>query len=880
MEVKRKMAKKSKRRLLLITAVILLLFIFGTFTTVISKVYAADVTVQQKGLAILKEAVGLDTAEYAVNTKEQSKDSYMGVLPEEDVRYELNSNVSNIKIRCTFVDGKLLMLDVLENQGSPRLTKTVNGIAEMAKDFLNSYQSYSGNSLYGELRSSLVGVDSSNNSTKTVGNTKLEVSNYRERVTFRWIYTFNGVEAPDKVVALGYEKGFLEYFFDSWDLYKIGSTDINVSEEEAINLGMARARNYSWPAGSNETMKVKNFNVTGAMMWETVFRNSLVADNARNEDLLMLYPMRHVWVSLDKFYPPGNVYGFNVYVWADTGEVCYIQERISTVDPPPELVATVADATDMQANTPTAAFEATSTSSTNTLIALTPCGLLVIGVAWVWLRRKKNVYVRRLFRLDGLLLCLLVLSLFSVPIATVNAASPKGRAVVWGSESSGAYYDPPGFSWRKHPIEVTRQNAIAAYITENFSSNGYEASDYQGNLGYNPGSWKVDILEKTSENDALYPRVAVVDFDHGNGLDGIPGLPSSEFHYMFEDNHGTKGGPYYDPGPYLPEYGVYDFEIYPRTAEGKIFFAFINTCNSAHIDENFNGYYSKQGIVPGTDRARGMPFAWSHRRPGIDMSADGYGSPDSGDFVFIGFKGGSAALMQAVEGSYPTHYAWVMKFFNDSLSDDVSVNEALDSASRYYFSGDNFDQTAYYDDDGFTAVWPMYYDGEWHFTGPGIEGCGWMKVYGNGNIHLYQKGGVWNLDENSGTTAHDSLLNNDGTIYGATWTTGKIGSALSYDGVDDYVSVASVSGLSGNTPHSIEAWVKVNSLPSNRAWILLLGNEGVGSHHWLINSQGGTQFGVWGGGQTQPTLPVGQWTHIAITFDGTTLKSYVNGEPS
>ena len=74
-----------------------------------------------------------------------------------------------------------------------------------------------------------------------------------------------------------------------------------------------------------------NFNVTGAMIWETVFRSSLVADNARNEDLLMLYPMRHVWVSLDKFYP-GNVYGINVHVWADTKEVGRIQERFSTIN--------------------------------------------------------------------------------------------------------------------------------------------------------------------------------------------------------------------------------------------------------------------------------------------------------------------------------------------------------------------------------------------------------------------------------------------------------------------------------------------------------------------------------------------------------------------
>src|SRR5262249_25132959 len=64
---------------------------------------------------------------------------------------------------------------------------------------------------------------------------------------------------------------------------------------------------------------------------------------------------------------------------------------------------------------------------------------------------------------------------------------------------------------------------------------------------------------------------------------------------------------------------------------------------------------------------------------------------------------------------------------------------------------------------------------------------------------------------------------------------------------------------------------------SNRAWIALLGNEGSGSEHWLINSAGITQFGVWNGGQTNPTLPIGVWKHVATTFDGATLACYVDG---
>jgi prepilin-type N-terminal cleavage/methylation domain-containing protein len=141
----------------------------------------------------------------------------------------------------------------------------------------------------------------------------------------------------------------------------------------------------------------------------------------------------------------------------------------------------------------------------------------------------------------------------------------------------------------------------------------------------------------------------------------------------------------------------------------------------------------------------------------------------------------------------------------------------------------------------------------------------------------------WSFDEGTGTIAYDlSGYGNNGTLYNFTgtsgWTIGKIGKALNFDGADDYIEVTNVKGLSsGNMVHTISAWIKVNRLPINRAWILLLGQAGAGSHHWLINSTGGTQFGVWNGGQLSPVLPIGEWIHIVITFDGTTLKGYTNG---
>jgi hypothetical protein len=127
----------------------------------------------------------------------------------------------------------------------------------------------------------------------------------------------------------------------------------------------------------------------------------------------------------------------------------------------------------------------------------------------------------------------------------------------------------------------------------------------------------------------------------------------------------------------------------------------------------------------------------------------------------------------------------------------------------------------------------------------------------------------WKLDDAKGTTAADaSGKKNDGALNGdAAWGEGKVGGALTFpEGKESYVSLGTVKDLAaGNTAHTIAAWVKVTKLPENRAWILLLGAEGEGSHHWLIN-------------QAKPALEVGKWKHVAITFDGKTLTGYLDGQ--
>ncbi len=77
---------------------------------------------------------------------------------------------------------------------------------------------------------------------------------------------------------------------------------------------------------------------------------------------------------------------------------------------------------------------------------------------------------------------------------------------------------------------------------------------------------------------------------------------------------------------------------------------------------------------------------------------------------------------------------------------------------------------------------------------------------------------LWHFNEGSGAITYDETNNdNDGNINGPSWTTGKFNSALSYNGGNDRVDVASDPSLNFGAQQSftIEAWVKTDQKQNN-----------------------------------------------------------------
>lgn len=119
------------------------------------------------------------------------------------------------------------------------------------------------------------------------------------------------------------------------------------------------------------------------------------------------------------------------------------------------------------------------------------------------------------------------------------------------------------------------------------------------------------------------------------------------------------------------------------------------------------------------------------------------------------------------------------------------------------------------------------------------------------------------------------------------------GSALFFDGIDDYVMVSDHPSLDITNGFTIAAWIKLETYTE---WASIVTKGGSPNHNEYINNftihqsgpDGGTDFGhlrFTFDGATTPLpesntiIPLNEWHFITVTFDGTTLTFFLNGEP-
>jgi len=144
----------------------------------------------------------------------------------------------------------------------------------------------------------------------------------------------------------------------------------------------------------------------------------------------------------------------------------------------------------------------------------------------------------------------------------------------------------------------------------------------------------------------------------------------------------------------------------------------------------------------------------------------------------------------------------------------------------------------------------------------------------------------WQLDEGTGTTAKDTSGNNNtGTLTnGPTWTNGKFGNAVKFDGSSNYISAASFSNATSVTDYSYGFWFYLNSFSHSRMYAFdFRGNGSAASGTaplFIIDQSGGSCLlnAYTGYELISGAVPcLAQWHYISVTRAGSVTSIYMDG---
>jgi hypothetical protein len=184
----------------------------------------------------------------------------------------------------------------------------------------------------------------------------------------------------------------------------------------------------------------------------------------------------------------------------------------------------------------------------------------------------------------------------------------------------------------------------------------------------------------------------------------------------------------------------------------------------------------------------------------------------------------------------------------------------------------------------------------WVWVNPQNVGVHWVTVQafdaaGNpSDIRTYYfrvgagapPGGQWTFDENGSafTAAGNAHVTEEDSFSG---------SALALDGSGDYAT-STVGRLSTENTFSVEAWVKLDALPSGSGAVVVsqASSHKQGFKLYYQSAQGRWQFGVYDADAPDASavvavsdapVEVGEWTHLVGVHNniGGTLRLYVNG---
>ena len=155
------------------------------------------------------------------------------------------------------------------------------------------------------------------------------------------------------------------------------------------------------------------------------------------------------------------------------------------------------------------------------------------------------------------------------------------------------------------------------------------------------------------------------------------------------------------------------------------------------------------------------------------------------------------------------------------------------------------------------------------------------------NIDLESAVSLWLFDEGKGDIAEDSSSNGNNASFNNNpkWVTGQFGQAVSFDGVDDYLSAEDSDSLDVvSEAITLLAWIKGDDWPASWNHIIRKTPENPRIYILGVHSTAlpftflKTDVQQYADIQGKEPLSTKEWIHLAMTYNSKEIAIYVNGE--
>ncbi|HDI01161.1 MAG TPA: hypothetical protein ENF78_01855 [Candidatus Bathyarchaeota archaeon] len=299
-------------------------------------------TLLQRALAFVRYVAHIDLDSYRMSKPYyySDREMYVGHIL-QGVQFYLGAydNTTLIDVHVEFVDGVFIYYDAdlwaddrywpagvrPASRSRPKLTRDFDGPLDAAKAIIRGYMDFADAPYCSLFLFMLDAVGEVENATLRKEDVVLKIEVYEEPWNDVEFLFYRLVELSNGMMAESWESvylrvdmdGFLSYFGDDWAHYEVGSTEVNISEEEALQMAVEAATRFAEEEGANVT--IAEYSTSLYLDPPDPYTDDILRD-----DIFKLYPVWCVCIWYSDIFQSeryGEVWGYAMEVWADTGEV-------------------------------------------------------------------------------------------------------------------------------------------------------------------------------------------------------------------------------------------------------------------------------------------------------------------------------------------------------------------------------------------------------------------------------------------------------------------------------------------------------------------------------------------------------------------------------